>query len=67
MSSFTSSSRRSAGTYLQENSYPEQYSSVEALLGVVALGGGDCPRMISGDGVRVGGYSSTMRLSMMKL
>ena len=40
MSSFTSSSRRSAGTYLQENSYPEQCSSVEALLGVVALGGG---------------------------
>ena len=66
MSSFTSSSRRSAGTYRQENSYPEQCSSMEALLGVVALGG-DCPRMISGDGVRVGGYSSTMRLSMMKL
>ena len=39
MSSFTSPPCRSAGTYLQENSYPEQCSSVEALLGVVALGG----------------------------
>ena len=38
MSSFTSFPRRSAGTYLQENSYPEQCSSVEALLGVVAGG-----------------------------
>ena len=40
MSSFTSPPCRSAGTYLQENSYPEQCSSVETLLGVVALGGG---------------------------
>ena len=66
MSPSTSFPRRSVGKYLQESSYPEQCSSVEALLGVVALGE-DCPRMISGDGVRVGGYSSTMRLSMMKL